>query len=471
MAGSSKLRPVLAARTRLLVGGLVILGLVALAIGRQRALAPLSPPDLAFFHQSTWSASQGLGFAQTALPFDGQTLLGCIHLSLVRLLWVPVYWLLPHVETLVALQALAVGLTALLAGSVAREAGAHPRVATAMVLLAGLHPMSVGLATADVRPLVFLAPGVLIAVLGLLRDRAGLVLVGAAAVIVAREEAVWVLGALLPFALFRGRAAWKSALALALGIALAAALPMLAWGRLSNIAATPDHAAVWAQIEAGSRGLLRDRSETMFGLLSLAMLPMALRAPLLLLPGLAAWAYLATFSGLELAMTGEPGVHYLAVVHPFLLAGAAVGLGRLSWWPGPLPVYGLAIASFVSSWSALPQGPDWLKAVASPPGDALALRGLAAPVAAAEGGVVAEPRLAPTLAGRAILHVRGNRYADRTELPGLVDELDWALLDADGRHAEGRPAQERGWWRDALEDEGFSRKAVRSGVELWGRDP
>lgn len=446
------------------------LGLLALAVGRQRALAPLSPPDLAFFHQSTWSATQGLGFAQTALPFDGQTLLGCIHLSLVRLLWVPVYWLAPHVETLVALQALAIGLTALLAGSVARAAGASAKLATAMVLLAGLHPMSVGLATADVRPLVFLAPGVLLAVLGLLRDREGLVLLGALAVIAAREEAVWVLSALLPFALLRGRAGWKPTLALALGIALAAALPLLAWGRLSNIAATPDHAAVWAQIEAGSRGLLRDRGETVFGLLSLAMLPMALRTPFLLLPALAAWAYLATFSGLELAVTGEPGVHYLAVVHPFLLAAAAVGLGRISWWPGPLPVYALALASFVVSWSALPQGPGWLMAVASPPEDAQALHRLAAPVAASEGGVVAEPRLAPTLAGRTILHVRGNRYADRTELPGLVGELDWALLDADGRHAEGRPAQERGWWREALEDEGFTREAVRSGVERWARE-
>ena len=465
-----------------LVGIGVMVLLVLLAVGRQRALEPLSPPDLAFFHQSTWSAAHGLGFAQTALPFDGQTLTGCIHLSLVRAAWVPAYLLLPRVETLVALQAAAVGLGALLVAALARQAGLTGRLLPALLALAyAAHPMTLGLAVADVRPLIFAVPGVLLTVLGLRSGRAMLVLAGGVVVLSAREEALWLLAALLPAA---GLLAWRSrrlAPLLSLGglVAMGAALPLLAWGRLSNMAATTDHAATWAAIQAGERGLLRDPSEALFGLLSLLLCLPALRQPLLLLPGLAAWLYLATFSGLELAMAGEPGIHYLAVVQPYLWAAGAVGMWQISrpsrrWLPALSLV--LLVISGALSLVRLPGLPAWGLASFVLPGEAAALHALAAPVAQDPGGLVAEPRLAPTLAGRAVLHVRGNLYADRTRLGELAPELDWALLDYDKPEARGtsakdrgRPAEERRWWREALEGAGLEKELVRGSVERWGR--
>lgn len=461
---------------RLVSLGVVVL-LVLAAVGRQRALEPLSPPDLAFFHQSTWSASQGLGFAQTALPFDGQGLFQCIHLSLVRAALVPVYLVLPAVESLVAQQALAVGLGAFLVAALARAGGARGALLPALLALAyGLHPVTLGLATADLRPLVFAVPGVLLAVLGLVRGAPAQVVLGGLITASAREEAVWLLAALLPAAAWL---AWRTrrlgpALALLATAALALALPLLAWGRLSNIAATTDHAATWAAIQAGRQGLLRSPEEALAGGLALLLCLPALRQPLLLLPGLCAWLYLATFSGLELAMAGQPGVHYLAVVHPFLWAACAVGAGQLAAravprrWPLAAGAVLLALAPVVSLWQ-LPRLPAWTAAALVEPEEARVLRRLAAPAAADPGGLVAEPRLAPALAGRSVLHVRGNLYADRTRLGELAPELDWALLEHDGPRAEGRPAEERRWWRDALEEAGLEKQAVRGGVQRWGR--
>ncbi len=96
------------------------------AVGRVHALESLSPPDLAFFHQSSWSAIHGHGFDQTALEFDRGTLLGSMHLSLVRLLWLPIHWMAPTIESLVALQALGVGFAGVAALRLTRSEGGLP---------------------------------------------------------------------------------------------------------------------------------------------------------------------------------------------------------------------------------------------------------------------------------------------------------------------------------------------------------
>jgi uncharacterized membrane protein len=449
-----------------LAAGAVTLGLAWLAVGRQRALEPLSPPDLAFFHQSTWSAAQGLGFAQTALPFEGQGLFDSVHLSLVRALWVPPYALLPHVETLVALQALAVGAGALLVAALARHHSLSTRLSAALALAYGLHPMTVGLATADVRPIVFAVPALLGVVLGLERRSVGLILLGATGVIAAREEALWMLLALVPLAVMRRH--WPSIAALAAGVAGALAGPLLAWGQLTNLSASVDHARQWADIVAGTRPFLRSGAEAGFGALSLALLLPALRAPLVLLPGVAAWAYLCVFSGLGLAVAGEPGVHYLAVVHPFLWAAAAVGMGKLSARPRlATGAAGVALLGAVATVMLMPRVAAWSAAVVSLPEDARALLAIARPVARDDGGLVAEPRLAPTLAGRAVLYVRGNHFAERADIQGLAVGLEWGLLEVEVPN-DARPAsRERKAWRRGMARAGLERQRVRNGIERW----
>ena len=100
---------------------------------------------------------------------------------------------------------------------------------------------------------------------------------------------------------------------------------------------------------------------------------------------------------------------------------------------------------------------------------ARALHRLARPIVADAGGVIAEPRLAPTLAGRAVLHVRGNLYAERGALGPVVEGLDWAVLDADAPSATSRAASERRWWREALREAEFERQGVSAGHERWRR--
>ena len=133
-----------------------ILCLVIGAAGRLHSLESLSPPDLAFFHQASWSAVHGYGFDQTALEFDRGTLLGSMHLSLVRLLWLPLHWLAPRVETLVVLQALSVGVAGLAALRLGQSHGGGSGLwSRGVVLLCPFFPL---LATVDLRPLVFLLP-------------------------------------------------------------------------------------------------------------------------------------------------------------------------------------------------------------------------------------------------------------------------------------------------------------------------
>ena len=443
--------------------------LVLLAVGRQRGLEPLSPPDLAFFHQSTWSAAHGEGFAQTALPFEGQGLLDCAHLSLVRALLVPFYALAPSLLTLVALQALAIGLSGFAAASLARSAGATPGVAALAALIVAIHPLTIGLATADLRPIVFLAPGILWLLAGAARGSLLHLAMGGLLAISAREEALWVLLAAAPGALWLCPRPQRTLIggALLLLVGISAALPLLVWGRLTQLSATTDHAAALAGIRAGHRALFRAPEELRFGILALLVALPAVRAPLLLLPAAAAWAYLAIFSSLDLAVPQHQGIHYLAVAWPLLMGAAAVGIGKLARGRALLLV--LPLVALVGQAADLPMLGRWMLAAGSPPAQARRLLEIAGPVASDPGGVVAEPRLAPWLANRAVIVVRGNLYADRGALDSIAPSLDWALLEVDGEGASGRPAQERRWWRSALQEGGLERQAVRDGVERWGR--
>ena len=111
----------------------------------------------------------------------------------------------------------------------------------------------------------------------------------------------------------------------------------------------------------------------------------------------------------------------------------------------------------------------WMLAAGSPPAQARRLLEIAGPVASDPGGVVAEPRLAPWLAGRKVIAVRGNLTDDRDALDTIAPSLDWGLLEVDGEGASGRPTQKRRWWQPALREAGLEREAVRDGVERWGR--
>ncbi|RME20861.1 MAG: DUF2079 domain-containing protein, partial [Deltaproteobacteria bacterium] len=288
--------------------------LVLAAVGRQVELAAIAPGDLAAFHQATFNAAHGRGFSQTALSFEGQSLRTSVHFSPVRALWVPPYRIRPGLSTLVALQGIAATVALWLTARVARAAGGTPLTAAAAVAIVGLSPLTVGVATADLRPLAFVLPGVMAVGLGLLRPSAPALLLGGAWVAACREEAPLLLAALLPAALLLHRPHRRRlpALLLAMLCAGSVLLLVLAWGRLSTMSTNDDLAGSAVAIATGQRPLFRDATEARAGLRALAGLLPALAAPALALPGVAAWTFLAVFSVHEPAMPGQPGAHYLA---------------------------------------------------------------------------------------------------------------------------------------------------------------
>lgn len=443
-------------------GVAALLGAIAssLAVGRLWGRSSLSPPDLAFFHQATWGAAHGLGFHQTALEFDAGTLLGSIHLSLVRAVWVPVYWLLPHVETLVVLQAawlLVAGIAAL---------SAIPAQYDRRVLVLGLHPLWVVFATCDLRPLLFLVPAAVFAIAGLHRQRPVWVALGAIGTILAREEAVFVLAALTPFAWVRARThrQWSAGLALAVAIGAAYALPRLVWGHGSNITANTDIWATAQAIASGQRPLFRWPVEVSFALRCAIVAWPAFRCPSLWVPGLLGWLYIAVFSELEPAAPDHGGLHYLAVVAPFVLGAAAVGLA--DWPSSPTARRNVTLGLALGLLAAIP---DWTQQVRF--GTGWLPSPLQTHLAALEdthGAVLAIPSVAPLVSGRPTLYIVGHFTPTPTRVEDVANSVTAAFLDAEPP-PDGPPREEWHTWQNALPEGGLHVVAVEEGVQVWKR--
>jgi len=446
---------------RAALAGIALLGAV-FAVARLRALASLSPPDLAFFHQASWSAARGLGFSQTALEFDAGTLLGSIHLSLVRLLWVPLSAVWDGPELLVGLQGALLTAGVAAAGGLCLERGQQ----TPGALLLGLSPLALALGACDLRPLTFIVVPAMLVAAGLFRGRSLWVLAGGLGAIAAREEAVYVLAALVPFA---ASTAWQQrrqapgGLLLA-AIALAAAVPHLAWGHGSNIQANTDLAGTFDQLVSGARPVFRWPVELrFFARFGLAALP-ALLCPELLLPGLAAWGFLAVFSQLEPAAPGQGGLHYLSVVAPFFLAATAVGVSRAKAWLGGRRLWVLAGGAVLMASPELGDGLRWTYGALQP----TALHGEVARVQSHDGGVLTISSAAPLLSGRRVLRIQGHFSPTEARAAEVAAEVDHALLPAE-RPADGPPAEEWDRWQNALPSAGLEPVAEVEGVVVWER--
>jgi len=384
-----------------LIGGCALLCLAAR--GRVLEMAWISGSDLAFFHQSIWSAAHGLGLAQTVLPFENTTLANSQHFSLVRFLVAPVYGLFPGVGTLVTIQAAVVGLSAALVWALARQEGGKPWQAAALFLL---HPMTVVLACTDFRPIVFALPGVLVAALGLARQRSWVVVLGGLLALAAREEGSLLIAALAPYAWSKGRVR-----SLVVVLAVAAAGPVVVAAVLGN----PSHFAALPRLRTLG---LPARDELVFMALCLAPVVLLWRGWTLLIAALLAWLPLLFLPYNEAAAPGALGAHYLAFVYPLLMAGLVVGMADV-----PARKRGLAIGL-----TALVSLPYWYQAAAwvgaslgAVSQDAVELRELMEPAVGSDGPVLADKRVAPLLAERERLYVTG-------ELGGQLDHrVDWAV--------------------------------------------
>jgi hypothetical protein len=393
----------------LLLGSPALL-LLAAALGRLRGAQSLSAPDLAFFAQSAWSGAETGVFTQTVLSFDDGGLLTSVHLSPgVTLLFAAILAAGGGVGALVASQALAL----ILAGAaLPRIAAAGGQPAPAWLLPLGLlHPWTVALAGADLRPLCFLPAAVLWAVVGLVEKRPGVVLLAGLAAASCREEAGLVLLALVPFAAAQGA---RMALTMGAASLAALALPLVVWGHLFQLGGALPFGERLAEIADGG-AIFVYPEQAWFGAAALLCAAPALRAPRLLLPAALGFGLLSIFTRMEPAAPEQVGLHYLAVVHPLLLAGLAVGAPGLRARAGGAL---LGLALLLAPWAGLQTISAW----GEPPAYAEALA--AVPAAA---GVLCDPPLAPALSLRPSLYVRGN-LGEGAELERALQRVDQALL-------------------------------------------
>ena len=427
-----------------LAGALCWVG-AAMALGRQREFEALSPPDLVFFAQSAASAARGDGFVQSALRFDDGALLHSVHLSPYRLVHALTHALWRHPFAAVAAQGALLGpvflaLRALLGRQI------PPAGAALLALALSLHPLCLSVLLCDLRPITAMLPGGLLAAVGLRARRPGVALalglLGGLLCAAAREEGPFVCLGLLPMALLRLRGAGRRA-ALAGGIGLLVAIfvgfigPQLAWGHASNIAVNAALGERLAAVLSGEAPVFRWPVERDFGLRALLGAP---TAPLSALgwPAAGAWLGLAVASGMEPMAPLHGGLHYLAVVAPGWLGGAALGLAR--WLPGRLghrparratglglAMLGLSLTAGAPEWGA--QGRWLLAGLGWRSARAAALDGLIAPIRAAPGPAVLSPTVAPALALLPELHLQGHLQGDPDTLRDTLPGLGWAVLD------------------------------------------
>lgn len=459
---------------------LLVIALTLAAAAQPFLLRALSPTDLAYYHQSLWSATHGLGFAQTVLQFDGSSLLGSLHLDLIRLALVPAYALWPSVYLLVSLQAVGIGLAAwltarLLARPSAEPASADPWLLPGVMTLACLHPLSIELALADFRPLVLMVPGTLLTLWALERQRLSWMVVGGLITMTAREEGWQVLGALLPYA---GLSAWRTsserrplairACWMLLGLTLLGlSLPLFAWGKLSQLSATASWRDVLAQLQAGERPLFRSHDEAQLAGWSVLVFFPALCVPELLLPALAAVGVLTVLSPFEGVGPAGRGVHYWSVVQPLLLSAWALGLVRMRVWMGtrarvgtPLLLLFTGLLLLGGAQQQLERLDQLLRSLSQPPAALRTLHEQLAPLYASGDALLVSPALSGLMANRAWLRVVGEARLDPHYLQETVQKVDAAVLEREG-------SDELRTWQLSLEQAGFEPVAASAGYVVW----
>jgi len=426
----------------------VLLLLLAAAL-RLHVHRSLAPGDLAFFTQSAWNAAHGRGFAQTALSFEGSSLWSSVHWSPVRLLHIP--FALLGAPGLVALQALLVSLAALILARSARGLGA---LGPLLLLALALHPLSFALATADARPILVFLPLVALAVGAIERGRYAWLAVAVLGMAMVREEAPFVILALLPWALGRG----ARPVGILLGGASLAAMIVGAWGGAA-MQTHPDPLGHLSQVLAGRAALFRDPQELGFAALSLALLPFAVLAPRLLLPGLLGWAWLLVFSTREPAHADGAGIHYLAVAWPFVASAAAVG-ARRAWASVRLrPLVGLTLLAclLVGLGGGGQRAASWSAEL----DEARQRRALIEGIAPQPGGALVPDWAAPALARREGLWMLGHLDSSEEAMRTVAAGLDHAVLPEEGEEARR--------WAELLREEGLRPKQRAGGDVRWGR--
>lgn len=114
--------------------------------------------DLTFFHDLVWNVANGNGYRQSATWHEPPGIFAETHFEPLLLLAVPFYLAVPRIETLFAVQSTLLGLGALGVYRLARAGSASPLAAAAAAwIYLGYWPLW-RMAMADVRPLTWALP-------------------------------------------------------------------------------------------------------------------------------------------------------------------------------------------------------------------------------------------------------------------------------------------------------------------------
>ncbi len=192
---------------------LLALAMVAFAVLHTKMLAWKSagltvewPIDLTFFHNLVWNVAQGNGHIQSASYHEPPGLFGETHFEPILLLAVPFYWLAPRLETLFAVQSTLLALGAIGVYRLARAESASPlAAATGGLIYLAWWPLW-RMAMADIRPLTWSIPFLLLLVAALRETRKKEAFVWAVLACLCREEVT-----LLVMSAALATMAWKAA--------------------------------------------------------------------------------------------------------------------------------------------------------------------------------------------------------------------------------------------------------------------
>lgn len=321
--------------------------------------------DLAYFHHQVWNVAHGNGFAQSLHWHESQWIFGNTHFNPIIVVAAPLQWLWPGLDSLLAVQALLIALGGYGAWRLARAHGAGPEVGLGAAAVFLLQAPLWRLAQADVRPLLWCIPFLVLLAAALAERRGREALLWALLACLCREEIPVLVAALaLLHGFGPGLPARRRAIALRVAVgalALLAAtsvirpeaeayidptmwlMESLGWGLdlPRGVGPNPEWVqrfparATWVLSWAWPVGLL------------------AVAAPRLLLATVPLFAYLLTSDVGWASWSGE-GPHYTAPAVAIVGAAAAVALGRMDG-SGPT-----AQAPWTGSVRGARRGPRWL---------------------------------------------------------------------------------------------------------------
>ena len=310
--------------------------------------------DLAYFHQQVWNLAHGRGFAQSLHWHESQSLFGNTHFNPIIALAAPLQWLWPGLDSLLALQSLLIAAAGWGAWRLARAHGASPETGLAAATVFLLQAPLWRLAQADVRPLLWSIPFLVLLAAALAERRHREALLWALVACMCREELPIIVAGIAVLHGF-GRVSPRRR-GLAVQIALGALGLWLATSLIRPESEAYIDPSMWVMESLGwvldlPRGVGGDPE--WLGRLPGRLLwlagwawpvgVLALGAPRLLLAAVPLFAYLMTTNVGWASWSGE-GPHYTAPAVALVGAAAAVALGRLdaSEATGPHPWSGPA---------------------------------------------------------------------------------------------------------------------------------